>query len=68
MKKIDRDFRCDKKNTLKNRIRKLREELVDIFIYVLILANLLEMNLEREYFKKRKINERRFSKYVRRMK
>lgn len=41
----------------------LREELTDIYIYLLILANLLKMDVPEEYYKKMKVNEERFKKF-----
>lgn len=42
----------------------LREELVDFMIYVVRIASYLGVDLEEEYEKKRKINERRFIKFL----
>ncbi len=43
---------------------KLREELTDIFIYILKAAGqLLGMDLEKWYFEKMNYNARRFEKY-----
>jgi len=38
----------------------LREELVDVFIYLLILSIALKMDLPKEYYDKMKKNEERF--------
>ncbi|MCX6743813.1 MAG: nucleotide pyrophosphohydrolase [Candidatus Parcubacteria bacterium] len=38
----------------------MKGELVDVFIYVLILSYLLEVDLEKEFFNKKKNNEERF--------
>ncbi|OGI15825.1 hypothetical protein A3K63_00475 [Candidatus Micrarchaeota archaeon RBG_16_49_10] len=56
------------KKTLGNEVSgevlgKLREELTDCFIYIVILANRLGMDLEKEYYRKMKVNEKRFEKY-----
>ncbi len=45
-------------------LEKLREELVDIFIYVIKGASqLFRMNLGEEYFRKMEKNKERFRKY-----
>jgi len=41
----------------------LREELTDVFIYLLKLADLLGMNLEKSYFEKMAKNAQRFKKF-----
>ncbi|HIQ13488.1 MAG TPA: nucleotide pyrophosphohydrolase [Thermoprotei archaeon] len=41
----------------------LKEELTDIFIYVLIASNLLDMDIEEWYTRKSNINRDRFKKY-----
>jgi len=38
----------------------LAEELTDVFIYVITMAGLLELDLEREFFKKLEKNKQRF--------
>lgn len=45
---------------------KLREEIVDVFIYVLKTAVGLDMNLEEEFFEKLKRNEEKFRVYEKR--
>lgn len=42
---------------------KLSEELADVFIYVLKLAYQLNIDLEKAYFQKLKINEERFKAF-----
>lgn len=42
---------------------RLREEVTDIFIYVLIAANLLGMDLGDAYLKRLEYNRRRFSEF-----
>lgn len=44
-------------------LSKLREELVDIFIYVLIGANLLDMDLGEAYLERLEYNKRRFASF-----
>jgi len=39
---------------------KLREELTDIFIYVMLASRILQMDLIEEYYTKRETNEGRF--------
>jgi len=41
----------------------MREELTDVFIYFLKLADLLGMEIDKEYFKKMSKNEGRFSNF-----
>ena len=38
----------------------MKEEITDIFIYCLLISNLLDMDLETEYFKKLEKNKQRF--------
>ena len=42
----------------------LREELTDVFIYTLIAANILEMDLEHWFRRKMMKNQDRFKKYL----
>jgi NTP pyrophosphatase (non-canonical NTP hydrolase) len=58
IKKIRRgDFSLDEKKN------DLNQELADIFIYVIKLANQLEVDLEGEYLKKMQLNKERFKSY-----
>ena len=41
----------------------LKEELVDVFIYLVVLANILDVDLEKEYFEKMRANEERFKEF-----
>jgi NTP pyrophosphatase (non-canonical NTP hydrolase) len=42
----------------------LKEEVIDIFIYTIKLADqILEVDVEKEYFKKMKMNEKRFEEF-----
>lgn len=64
VKKILREYRSLGRLPTKEKIEMLKEELVDIFIYTIKIASqLLNMDLEKEYFKKMKINEEKFKKY-----
>lgn len=63
VKKIHRKFENLEPKIEKDLIEKLREEITDVFIYVLITSNLLKMDLEKEYFKKMKINEKKFKDF-----
>ena len=47
----------------KEDIEELREELVDLFMYLLKTAITLDMNLEEEYLKKLEKNEKRFKRF-----
>jgi len=44
-------------------MKKLKDELADIFIYTLVASQVLEMDLEKEYFEKMKLNVERFKKF-----
>jgi len=45
---------------------KMKEEIVDVFIYILKVAGqILDMDLEKEYFEKMKINNGRFKEFER---
>ncbi len=44
-------------------IEPIKEELIDVFIYVLKAAILLQIDIEKEYFRKMEINKKRFAKY-----
>jgi NTP pyrophosphatase (non-canonical NTP hydrolase) len=63
VKKAVRDEKTLGKTLDGDTIGKLKEELADCFIYTVILGNILEMDLEEEYYKKMKFNEKRFEKY-----
>lgn len=43
---------------------KLKEEVTDMFIFLLKISQTLEMDLEEEFYKKMKINEERFKDFV----
>jgi NTP pyrophosphatase (non-canonical NTP hydrolase) len=63
VKKILREFNFSKKIP-KKEYEKLKEEVIDIFIYTIKLADqILEVDVEKEYFKKMKMNEKRFEKF-----
>ena len=64
IKKISRDRKNLEKEPKQEMIDKLKEELTDCFIYLIILSNILEMNIEKEYMKKLKFNRKRFQKYL----
>lgn len=58
VKKIVRgDFKLFEKK------EELSEEIADIFIYLIKIANQLDIDLEKEYFKKMEKNSERFKKY-----
>ncbi len=60
VKKILREHGTLKKLPEK-KIKKLREELIDIFIYIIKVGDqVLAMDIEKEFFKKLKTNEERF--------
>jgi len=63
LKKIVRNYNSLHIDPDEKSFEMLKEELVDLFIYLLIAANILHMDLEKVYFKKMKFNEKRFKKY-----
>ncbi len=63
IKKISRDYENAREEPSKDRIENLKEEITDCFIYILIIANILNINLEEEYMKKMNLNKQRFEKY-----
>lgn len=64
VKKVTRKFKSKGKLPSEKEWEELKEELVDIFIYVIKgAAELFNMNLEEEYFRKMKLNEERFKKF-----
>jgi NTP pyrophosphatase (non-canonical NTP hydrolase) len=42
------------------RLQKVKEEIVDIFIYVMLACRTLKMDLEEEYFKKMRHNDEKY--------
>ena len=51
-----------KKENLENIDEKIREEFIDIFIYLLTIAIILNIDIEKEFIKKLEINKKRFAK------
>jgi len=64
IKKANRDRRVLEKKLDNEMIEKLKEELTDCFIYMIILSTILDMDVEKEYLKKLKFNKKRFEKYA----
>ena len=65
IKKITRDRRKGIiEEPAEEMIDKLKEELTDCSIYLIILSNILEMDIEKEYLKKTEFNCKRFQKYL----
>ncbi|MCS7105732.1 MAG: dUTP diphosphatase [Candidatus Aenigmarchaeota archaeon] len=63
LKKILREFNFSKEIP-KEEHEKLKEEIIDIFIYFIKIADqLLELDIEKEYLKKMEKNEKRFAKF-----
>lgn len=62
VKKILREFEHDG-STNPEHVKKLEDEITDVFIYVVVASLLLGIDLEKEYFRKMKINEERFQKF-----
>ncbi|MEM5777055.1 MAG: MazG nucleotide pyrophosphohydrolase domain-containing protein [Candidatus Aenigmatarchaeota archaeon] len=65
VKKVSRDFEHLDQSISEERRKELTEELIDCFIYIIITANLLNIDLEKEYLKKLEKNKQRFEKYKR---
>lgn len=63
VKKVWRELDHNGKTPDEEMMKKLREELVDVFIYVITLSENLNLDLEKGYFEKMKINEERFKKF-----
>ena len=63
VKKLDRRIMNLGGEVNEEYLKKLRNEVTDIFIYVLIAANLLEMNLDDAFLKKIKYNRERFQEF-----
>ncbi len=63
VKKMRREY-LHRKVEKKDIIEDLMEELTDVFIYVLITANLLDMDLEKWFHEKSNRNRDRFKKYL----
>lgn len=64
IKKINRNRKNLGEEPSEEMIEKLRDELTDCFAYLLILSNILEMDIEKEYLRKNEFNNKRFQKYL----
>ena len=64
VKKISRDRNAIGTEPSEEMLEKLKEELTDCFIYVIILSNILKMDIEKEYLEKTEFNHKRFQKYL----
>ena len=64
IKKISRDRKTLGEEVSEERLNKLKDELIDCFIYLIILSNIIRMDIEDQYLKKTKFNEKRFQKYL----
>jgi len=62
LKKLLRDKKAGI-DTKRKRLPKLKEELIDIFIFLLKTSITLGVDLEKEYFEKMKKSEKRFKKF-----
>lgn len=59
IKKVKRgDFSLDDKE------EEMKEEFIDIFIYMIKIANQLNIDIEREYISKMQKNEKKFEKFL----
>lgn len=63
VKKISRDNIEFKDKPSEERMEKIRDELTDCFIYIMLIANFLKIDLEEEYLKKLEFNKKRFVNY-----
>ncbi len=63
VKKIDRIVMNLGREIDSKYVEMLKDELIDIFIYVLIGANLLGIDLDKEYLKRLEYNKKRFSRF-----
>jgi len=64
VKKIVRKFKSKGEYPSEEDWEKLKEEFVDIFIYILKgAAELFKMDLEQEYIRKKNLNEKRFKEF-----
>ncbi len=64
VKKVTRKFKSKGELPSEEEWKEMKEELVDIFIYVIKgAAELFNMDLEEEYFRKMKLNEERFKEF-----
>lgn len=64
VKKMLREINYGGESPKEETYQKMREELVDVFIYLMKLMMSLEGNLEQEYLDKLKKNEQRFARFV----
>ncbi|MEM5793706.1 MAG: MazG-like family protein [Candidatus Aenigmatarchaeota archaeon] len=63
VKKILREFNFSREIP-KGEYEKLKEEIIDVFVYFIKIADqLLELDVEKEYLKKMEKNEKRFAKF-----
>lgn len=63
LKKIKREQYEDKERYFTERYNDLHEEIVDVFIYLIRIVSTLNIDLEKEYFRKIVFNIERFRKY-----
>ena len=68
VKKISRERKITMEVPSKEMMESLKEELIDCFIYIIILSNILEVDIEKEYLKKTELNHQRFKKYIKKIK
>lgn len=64
VKKLLREYNHANTKPTEEMMARMREELADIFIYLVKLSMLLNMDLEKEYYKKVNRNEKRFKRFV----
>ena len=57
IKKVSRDWKNLREEPSQKMIDKLKDELTDCFIYLVILSNILKMDVQEEYMKKVRFND-----------
>jgi NTP pyrophosphatase (non-canonical NTP hydrolase) len=63
LKKIMRENTYLKKELKPEDYENLKGELIDVFAYVLVLSQILNLDLEKEYYKKMEHNKERFKRF-----
>ncbi len=63
LKKIEREIMHIRQDIDKEKIEEIKEELIDVFIYTVIMANLLNVDLEQGYLAKNSKLKERFKHF-----
>jgi NTP pyrophosphatase (non-canonical NTP hydrolase) len=64
LKKVMRHYESTGELPSKEIYQSLKEEIVDVFIYVVKLSIALGLNLNHGYYSKMKVNDKKFANYV----